>query len=642
MYIKNIQISNFRKIKTLKLDFNKHLNFIIWENDSWKTALIDWLKLVLWTISNDYIKLENDDFNDTSKDIIIELVIVWFDEEQQIKFLDWWWEWEWIKLKFRAEKKWDRIFSKVLAWPIESEEDGKYLESDIKELLNSVYLKPLRDAENDLNAWKNSRLSKILLWHKYFKWKERWHDLIEKFERLNNEIKNYFGRPQGWESDVINQIINNHFEEFMWENKNVSIDTWKPDLQNILEKLSLEFENNKKPWLWTSNLLFIASELLLLHERTKSWLWIALIEELEAHIHPQKQLTLIDYLQKKSREEDIQIFITSHSPNIASKVDLHNIIICKDAIFYPLKNWKTKLEEKDYKFLKRFLDVTKADLFFAKWLIFVEWIAEAILIPTIAELFDINLNRKWISIINLNGLSFERYLKVFLNDEWKNYLWIKIACITDRDWKDKEDFIQKKIKQENSWNIPSNFLKKNSKDEDVFDIKKFFEYKINDWKIEEYFIELLPKEYIAWEMDIKYFYNNIKTLEFDLSIWDFFYDLLQSRRNMNVSWSFDWDIKIEEEYQKNKYLWASLLYKKLEATKWDFAQELALIWEWGEIIKKWIEEQKSKEEINEELKNYKEELKEKFIKDPYVKYILKALEHVTWEPILSSNNWWNE
>lgn len=611
MYIKSIKISNFRKLNNLNLEFNEHLNFIIWENDSWKTALIDWLKLVLWTISNDYIKLENDDFNDISKDIIIELIIVWFNEEQQIKFLDWWWELEWIKLKFRAEKKWDRIFSKVLAWPIESEEDGKYLEPDIKELLNSVYLKPLRDAENDLNAWKNSRLSKILLWHKYFKWKERWHDLIEKFGRLNSEIKNYFGRPQNWESDVINQIINNHFEEFMWENKKVSIDTWKPDLQNILEKLSLDFENNKKPWLWTSNLLFIASELLLLHERTKSWLWIALIEELEAHIHPQKQLTLIDYLQRKSREENIQIFITSHSPNIASKVDLHNIIICKDAVFYPLKNWKTKLEEKDYKFLERFLDVTKADLFFAKWLIFVEWIAEAILIPTIAELFNINLNRKWVSIINLNGLSFERYLKVFLNNEWKNYLWIKIACITDRDWK-----------KDNNW----------TEDEKKKMTKSNFESLVNSWLSESDFKKL---DFDYKELDtIKYFYNNIKTLEFDLAVWAFFDDLLKARKN--VQWiQNETDITSEND----KYKKAFKLYWKIEDLKWDFAQELALIWEWGEIIKKWIIDEKSEQEVKEELKDYKQTLKEKFKNDAYVRYILKSLEHVTWESILSSNNW---
>jgi len=109
----------------------------------------------------------------------------------------------------------------------------------------------------------------------------------------------------------------------MWnDHKKVLIDIWLPTLKNILEKLSLEYKDNKNPWLWTSNLLFIASELLLLHEKKEDWLWVVLIEELEAHIHPQKQLTLIDYLQKESKDKWIQMFIISHSQNIASKVIL--------------------------------------------------------------------------------------------------------------------------------------------------------------------------------------------------------------------------------------------------------------------------------------------------------------------------------
>jgi len=608
MYIKSIKIQNFRSIKSLDLELNKHLNFIIWENDSWKTALIDALKLTLWTVSNDYFRLENDDFYNEEKEFIIEVVILDFNQEQAISFVDWWIEnkdWEfWIKLKFKAEKKWEKIFSKTTAWPIESEDEWKYLEPDKKELLHSVYLKPLRDAQNDLNSGKSSRLSKILYWHKYFKWKEKNHELIKKFETLNVEIKEYFWKAPKWETEIINEIINKHFESFIWKEdyKKVFIDTWKPILKNILEKLSLEYENNKKPWLWTSNLLFIASELLLLNERVKEWLWVALIEELEAHIHPQKQLTLIDYLQKKSKEDNIQMFITSHSPNIASKVNLENVIICKKTKFYSLRKGATLLQNEDYKYLERWLDTTKADLFFAKWLIFVEWIAEAILLPVIADLFGINLNQKWISIINLNWLSFERYLKVFVSNKKTNYLDIKIACITDRDWK--------KIKKDDSWTDEEKKKMKKMK-------KEYFEKLVNStsWIIEADF-KNIDFDY-EWVETIKYFHNKIKTLEYDLAVWDFFKDLLQARKN--VKWiQKESDITGENCNYKKSFK----LYKKIEDLKWDFAQELSFLWE---------EEMKDK--------TTKEALKTKFIKDPYIKYILEALEYVSWESILSTNNW---
>ncbi|HIP21728.1 MAG TPA: hypothetical protein EYG72_02135 [Candidatus Pacebacteria bacterium] len=60
------------------------------------------------------------------------------------------------------------------------------------------------------------------------------------------------------------------------------------------------------------------------------------------------------------------MFITSHSPNIASKVNLENVIICKKTKFYSLRKGATLLQNEDYKYLERWLDTTKADLFFAK------------------------------------------------------------------------------------------------------------------------------------------------------------------------------------------------------------------------------------------------------------------------------------
>ena len=66
------------------------------------------------------------------------------------------------------------------------------------------------------------------------------------------------------------------------------------------------------------NRLFMAVELL--HLR-KQWdgLKLCLIEELEAHLHPQDQMKVIDTLQE---EENIQFILTTHSPNLASKVKI--------------------------------------------------------------------------------------------------------------------------------------------------------------------------------------------------------------------------------------------------------------------------------------------------------------------------------
>lgn len=44
---------------------------------------------------------------------------------------------------------------------------------------------------------------------------------------------------------------------------------------------------------------------------------ILLIEELEAHLHPQLQIKLLKFLQEQAEKNDIQVIITTHSVSLA-------------------------------------------------------------------------------------------------------------------------------------------------------------------------------------------------------------------------------------------------------------------------------------------------------------------------------------
>ena len=163
----------------------------------------------------------------------------------------------------------------------------------------------------------------------------------------------------------------------------------------------------------------MAAELLLLNE-TEVGPKIALIEEIEAHIHPQAQLRVIKHFEKDVEDTNIQYIFTSHSPILAASVSLENIIFIYDSKAFPMKKGHTRLSNEDYDFLERFLDATKANLFFARGVIFVEGDAENLLLPAIAEVINRPLYKYGVSIINVGSLAFKRYSSIFIrNNEEK-------------------------------------------------------------------------------------------------------------------------------------------------------------------------------------------------------------------------------
>lgn len=179
---------------------------------------------------------------------------------------------------------------------------------------------------------------------------------------------------------------------------------------------------------------------------------ILAIEEPEAHLHPNMQYKFLKFLNEHKNNDVRQIFITSHSPNITAAVDLDDIIILskninKVIVSYPGRVFDNTIEEdkKSKKYVQRFLDVTKSDMFFSENLIFVEGLAEQLLIPVFSKRLKYNLIDSYTSVINLSGRYFDHFLKLF--DETREFSIPKnIACITDRDPQRKERIKGKKYK----------------------------------------------------------------------------------------------------------------------------------------------------------------------------------------------------
>lgn len=482
MYLSNLKLWNFRlfgsnqevSLETgelrppdLDLDFKNGLNVLIGENDTGKTAVIDAIKLVTNTHSSEWVRIAPEDFHHDRNSLRIECRFDGLRDAEAKNFTEW--------LCMDGEGDDSRPYLRAFCQVGLSEDkvpyydtragadsEGQVLSQEAREYLKAIYLKPLRDAESELAPRRNSRLSQILSGHDFFKPKNDAHTLVNLSNCFNCLAQKYFDSSHRREDcefedcplsprfkldtasegkalrDTLDQTIQN-FSGRDRLSAYFGFGQTDPKIRHILEQLRLTL-SDEQLGLGSHNLLFIATELLNLERENWSGLRLGLVEEIEAHLHPQAQMRVIEYLRRfiqENQKEDVQLILTTHSPNIGSKVPLDNLILCCDCWAFPLGTNSagesyTKLRKADHSFLERFLDTTKANLFFARGVILVEGWAEEIMLPALAKKLGIDLTKKGISIINVGNTAFLRYARIFQRQA-SPPMTLPVAIITDLD-----------------------------------------------------------------------------------------------------------------------------------------------------------------------------------------------------------------
>lgn len=458
MYLSELRLWNFRKFggdnninlarPHLVIPFKNKLNILVGENDSGKTAIIDAIKLVIKTHAIDWIKLEDSDFHNTTDNLRIELKFDGFNDIEASWFTEWL-SWDdaahkpFLRVIYKARKINDRIIQGDVT--AGSTDDGRQMTSIARDYLKCTYLKALRDADSELSAHKNSRVSQILQGHNLFATTPGQNHALETFvQDANQNIDSWFndstqevdehGNPIVGTShkEQLKDKIDTYLKDFIDSSLESELKISDPKVKTILDAISVRVKQNSNLGLGTMNRLYMATELLHLNNG-KPGLHLGLIEELEAHLHPQAQMKVMSSLQSRN----VQFIMSTHSPNLTSKVrladkDSVNFIMCHSTDVYPLNPDTTRLKESDFKFLDTFLDVTKSNLFYAKGVILVEGWAEELLIPTLANKLGMDLTTNEVSIVNVGSTAYLRYANIFVRTDGKN-LDIPVSVITDLD-----------------------------------------------------------------------------------------------------------------------------------------------------------------------------------------------------------------
>jgi len=170
-----------------------------------------------------------------------------------------------------------------------------------------------------------------------------------------------------------------------------------------------------------------------------------LIEEPEAHLHPQLQDSFFHALNQIT---DHQIFVTSHSPTITAKTDIDKIIVMRrsvqDGVVYPVHLAEAfQGRDEDKRYLHKFLDVTRSQLLFASGAIFVEGVTEALLLQRFSEIIGYSLRDHAVEIVSIgSSQGFEHFRPLFDDAQgpYNRGVFITDGDESARDVKTDEDF----------------------------------------------------------------------------------------------------------------------------------------------------------------------------------------------------------
>ncbi|AST93232.1 hypothetical protein BC6307_19200 [Sutcliffiella cohnii] len=447
MFISKIKyIENYRNLSSAQFSFDKKLNFIVGENNTGKTNVLDLLNSLV-SIG----KFNETDFYNIQEPIKISFTIEYSEDE--IGFFENNFDAD-DELKISITAIQENVDSRIEY--CHSSTINSYINPKTIRMMNFVYYSALRSPNKELNFTRNIGTGKVLNYLIKSCINRGTIDEMELIDldgiksivdELNIQIKRINGLPeeniQAYVSDDKQSLINRILELGDVNQKNISRlgDGLQYSFNIYLHILDLlvHLKTTKKEEDFEN--------LLIIFDNGKKLLPLTIgLDEPEIHQHPYRQRALIKSINRIIHNENKefqkvikelfgidgfigQVFTVTHSPNILLNDYKQIIRLYKedDETVRVMCGQDIDFDEKVHKHLMRSFVYIK-EAMFSKSLILVEGDTEYGAIPVFIDRMGFDMDEKGIGVIKLDGAD-----SVLRCMELYNAFGIKSVAIIDKD-----------------------------------------------------------------------------------------------------------------------------------------------------------------------------------------------------------------